>query len=319
MTRQYLREISLVLEGGGGTLDLSNFRVKFQVIHGETITAPQSAVITIYNLKSETERQIQKEFKKVSLSAGYRGAAGLIFKGEIIQAARGRENPVDTFITLVAKDSDTAHSYGVVNKALASGHTYKDQVMECFKAMKVHGVELGFIADLGSKKFPRGVVLHGMAKDILRRIGFATQTTASVQGGKLQMVKNDGFTPGDAIVLNSRTGMVGRPEQTIDGIVARCLLNPRIRPGTKLKIDEASISQQLFSTAYTAEVNNSMIPETAADGIYKVLFVDEVGDTRGAPWYTVATCLSASGSVIPIGLAQRGIPVDPQTGRFNGQ
>lgn len=319
MTRQYLREISLVLEGGGDSLDLSSFRVAFQVVHGETITSPQSARITIYNLRSETERQIQKEFSKVSLSGGYQGNSGLIFKGEIIQAVRGRENPVDTFITLVAKDSDTAHNYGVVNKALAAGHTYKDQVMECFKAMQPHGVELGFIADLGPKRMSRGVVLHGMAKDLLRTIGFETRTTASVQNGKLQMVKNDGFTPGEAIVLNSRTGMIGRPEQTIDGIVARCLLNPRIYPGVKLKIDEASISQQLFSPDYTAEKNNSMIPETAADGIYKVLFVDHAGDSRGGPWYTISTCLSASGSNIPLGLAQRGIDVDPQTQRYTGR
>lgn len=269
MTRQYLRSATIDFEGGNDGLrfavkDGSELRFKFQVEHGDKMS-PNRAAITVYNVAKATEQRFLKEFKKVSISAGYRDNVGLIFKGEIIQATAGQETPVDTFAFALASDSDTAHNYGVVNKALASGHTYRDQVMECFKAMQPHGVELGFIADLGSKKFPRGAVLTGMANDVLRRIGFATGTSPSIQNGKLQMVKNDGVLPGDAIVLNSRTGMIGRPQQTIGGIIVRTLLNPRIAIGSVVKIDERSIDRQFFDASYTGAVSNSLIPDIATD------------------------------------------------------
>ena len=60
--------------------------------------------------------------------------------------------------------------------------------------------------------------------------------------------------------------LIGRPEQTLDGILGRCLLNPRIRPGVKIKIDQASINRLQISPNYGAEVTNSMIPDVAADG-----------------------------------------------------
>ncbi|TNC10415.1 hypothetical protein FF100_22345 [Methylobacterium terricola] len=223
MTRQYLCSATLSFEKGGDTItidakDQRALRFKFDIRHGEAMT-PNSARITVYNLSQASEAKFQIELGKVSLSAGYEGNEGLIFKGEIIQTITGKESLVDSFVFTLASDAGTALNYGVVNKALASGHTYKDQVMECFKAFQEHGVTLGHIADLGAKRFIRGAVLTGMAADRLRSIAFATQCTPSIQNGVFQMVKNTGTLPGDAIVLNSRTGMVGRPQQTIGGIV----------------------------------------------------------------------------------------------------
>jgi len=321
MSRQYKRSCQVTLEGEGGTIDIianeddvgdpntDSLRVRFHVQHAE-LGVPQHAEIVIYNLADATEQKIQKEFTKVTLKAGYGGSNEVVFKGELIQKRSYRENPVDTCLALLAKDSDRAHNYATVSKTLPAGSTYKDQVDVCANALKEFGVDPGFIADLGSKRMPKCRVMHGMVRDLLRQIGQATNTAWSIQGGKLQMVKNDGFIPGAPFVLNSTTGLIGRPEQTLDGIIVRCLLNPKIRPGTRLKIDQKSINQAAFSAAYTAEVTNSMIPGLATDGIYKVLFVDEDGDTRGPPWYTTATCIKAAGGTLPIGLAQRGI-ADP--------
>jgi hypothetical protein len=153
-----------------------------------------------------------------------------------------------------------------------------------------------------------------MARDLLKTIGYATGSTFTIVNDKAQMVKNDNFKPGDAIVLNSSTGMVGRPQQSSDGIRARMLINPRVAPAVKLKIDEASIDKQLFNPAYGAEVNNTMIPDIAADGIYKVLYVDHIGDTRGGVWYTEATCMSASSDKVPFSYIRRGTPADGSAG-----
>ncbi len=321
MTRQYLRTAELTLEKGSDTITIggetgSTLRFSFSVEHGDKMS-PNRAAIKVYNLAQSSEAKFLKELGKVSLSAGYPGNTGLIFKGEIIQTFTGKDSPVDSFVFTLASDADTALNYGVVNKALAAGHTYRDQVMECFKAFQPHGVELGFIADLGSKRFSRGAILTGMAKDVLRRISFATQCSPSIQNGKFQMVKSTGTLPGGAIVLNSRTGMIGRPQQTIGGIVVRTLLNPRIVVGVIVQIDQKSIDRQVFDASYTGAVTNTLIPDVTVDGLYKVLFVDHQGDSRGGDWYTTATCVALnSNKGIPISQAVRGIPLEPP---INGQ
>lgn len=311
MTRQWIREYSLTIEGAGSAIDASDLRIRFKVDQN-TLQRPNSAEITITNLSNETADKIQKEGKLVTLSAGYEGASKVIFKGDIIQKRKGRENPVDTYLTILATSGDKAYNYAVVNKSLAAGHTFKDQVNAAFEPMKEHGITLGYIGDLGSKVMPRGRTMFGMARDFLRDIAFATNTAWSIQNNKLQVLENQKTLPGDAVVLNSQTGMIGMPVQTISGIIVRCLLNPDIHPGTRVQINQSSIQQAAFSPNYTAEVQNSMLPSIAEDGFYKALVVDHMGDTRGNPWYTDIVCIRADGQgPIPLGLAGQGINIDP--------
>ena len=310
MTRQWIREASLTIEGASGSIDVSELRIRFKV-NQNTLQRPNSAEITITNLSNETANKIQKEGKLVTLTAGYEGASKLLFKGDIIQKRKGRENPVDTYLTILATSGDKAYNFAVVNKSLAAGHTFRDQVNAAFEPMKEHGITLGHIGDLGSKIMPRGRTMFGMARDFLRDIAFSTNTAWSIQNNKLQLLENQKTLPGDAVVLNSNTGMVGMPVQTINGIIVRCLLNPEIHPGTRVQINQSSIQQAAFSPNYTAEVQNSMLPSIAEDGFYKALVVDHMGDTRGNPWYTDIVCIRADGQgPIPLGLAGQGILTD---------
>ena len=111
------------------------------------------------------------------------------------------------------------------------------------------------------------------------------------------------------IELNSDTGMIGLPEQTLDGVVVRCLLNYRILPAQKIRISEGSIQQAAFSPAYAGALNNELLQNQlglAADGIYKALLVEHNGDTRGPNWYTEIVCVKADGGASP-SLYARGI------------
>jgi len=85
-------------------------------------------------------------------------------------------------------------------------------------------------------------------------------------GREVEYRKNDEALPGTAVVLNSRTGLVGWPVQTFNGIEARCLLNPRIKAGAMIQIDQASIQKQELSTTYTQQGNNNLVPSIATDG-----------------------------------------------------
>lgn len=160
----------------------------------------------------------------------------------------------DTVLQIVATGHEKeARNYAVVNKALASGHTMDDRVQVAVAAFKELGVQAGSIASLGTYKFSRNFVAHGMAHDLLREICNATQADWWLNDNKLHIAKAKGTIPGNTIVLNANTGLVGIPEQTIEGVQFNCLLNAAIVPGARVKIDNRSITQAQFSPAYRGD------------------------------------------------------------------
>eukprot|EP01037_Dinobryon_pediforme_P020830 gene20830-21542_t len=126
------------MEGGPG------LRVRFQV-EGQDTGKPMSALVTITNLSDVTAQKIQKEYDKVVLQVGYGPNVSTIFEGQIIQKiGNGQETPSDTYFRILATSQQEAHSYGIINKALAAGHTYRDQVDACLEAWKPFGIVAGY-------------------------------------------------------------------------------------------------------------------------------------------------------------------------------
>lgn len=311
MARQWLRRVNLQVGNGSTVLDLSTFRIRFDVVQGDVQT-PNHANIIITNLSPETAKAIQREYASVVLQAGYDENCATIFQGEIVQVRKGRESPTDTYVHILAKEGQRAYSYATISKTLAAGHTFRDQVNECLKVLEAYGISAGYIADLGPAQMIRGKAMFGMVRNQLRAICQATGTSWSIQGDKLQIVKDNTYVPGKAIVLNSTTGMVGMPVQTLGGIEVRCLLNPEIKPGRRIQIDQASIQAAPYALAISAQPQNFQIPEIDSDGIYKVIVVNHAGDTRGNPYYSDIICLAASGQIIPQSLAARSTTVAPE-------
>lgn len=294
MTKQWLRKCVLKVEGAGEDLDMSELRIRFQVEQA-TGFRPHVAYISITNLSDRTAQKIHEEGKLVTLEAGYEDGWGVIFKGEMFQKrGNSRETPTDKVFQLTCKSGDRAYGYSVVNKTLSAGHTWRDQVDVALAALKPFGVTAGHIADLGAQTFPRARSLFGQTRDLLRTITQSTGTTWTIHNQKLDIIKSNEPIPGEAFVLNSQTGMVGMPVQTLGGIQVRMLLNARVRPGTRLQIDQRSILQGELDPAYTnsAAATNVSYPMLATDGFYKVVTCDHIGDTRGQPWYTDVSCIA---------------------------
>ena len=136
---QFPRVCSLkVARGSGKGLDLSDFRIKFQVKRSDTVT-PNTADIRVYNLDEKTAIQIREEFTQVKLECGYPGNSGVIFQGNILQVIIGRESATDTFIDIIAGDGDRAFNFAVVNATLAPGTTQTDQVNAAMAPMVEKG------------------------------------------------------------------------------------------------------------------------------------------------------------------------------------
>jgi hypothetical protein len=296
-------------------LDLSNLRIQFSVTAMD-VDAPPTAVIRVMNLADDTARRIQKEFTGVTLQAGYEGGNfGVIFQGTIIRIRKGRLSNIETFVDIMASNLDVVYNFGVVAHTLEKGANVLDQA----KAIETN-VNTSDIAKVGSSfqplqygvlpddfgtggTLPRGKVLFGMARDKLGDIADGTGCTWSIgPDGKVQIIKLTGYAPGTIVEINSETGMVGVPEATTQGIEVRCLLNPMIKIGGLIKINNGDINTTTNKSAlgFPAYGDFQFFANTHDDGVYRVYVVEHKGDTRGpgADWLTSLVCLTVDQSAV---------------------
>lgn len=304
-TQQFLRTCSLVVFGRDGDgLDLSELRIKFSVKRSDTMT-PNVADIRVYNLDEQTALRIRKEFTRVILQAGYEGNFGVIFQGNIKQVILGRESATDTFIDIVAGDGDRAYNFAIVNATLAKGATQADQVKAAVTAMSPKGVTAGHLGEMPTNQLPRGKAMYGNARNYLRETAQTTQSSWSIQDEKVTFVKKKAYLPGERVVLTSKTGMIGTPQQTNEGVNVKCLLNPNIKIATRIQIDNSSIQRFKINLSVPNSAANIPAPLTA-DGVYYVLVVEHSGDTRGVEWYSSLICLNIDVTTNPINSVQVG-------------
>lgn len=295
---QYLREAQLLVANQDQALDLSGLRFKFQ-IKAADVESPTNAWIRVYNLSNDTIQLIRPSFTRVILEAGYQGNRGVIFDGTIKQFRIGRESSTDNYLDLLAADGDLAYNYAVVNRTLAAGSSTGDRINATVDAMKRYGVQGQqiLLPETGGV-LPRGKVLFGMARHQLRIAAQSVGATWSIHNGKVTVVPKAGYKPDQVVVLNGQTGLIGRPEQTVDGIRARALINPSIQIGGRVQIDNAAINQTLQADPDAAPVpfnqwaGLQLFANIASDGIYRVYVIEYDGDTRGQEWYADLTLLA---------------------------
>lgn len=297
--QQYGRALSLVVFGTDlQGLDLSEMRIKFSVKRSNTMT-PNVANIRVYNLELQTALRIRAQFNRVILQAGYESNFGVIFQGNIKQVILGRESATDTFIDIVAGDGDKAYNFAIVNSTIAAGSTAQDQINAAVTSMSQKGVSQGHVGDLGSTQLPRGKVMFGNARNYLRDVATSTDQAWSIQDEKVTFVPLKGYLPGEQVLLTSKTGMIGTPQQTNEGVNVKCLLNPMIKIGGRIRIDNASVEQFKINLSVPNSPANIPAPLTA-DGVYYVLVAEHTGDSRGIDWYTNLICLNIDVTTNPI-------------------
>ena len=315
---QYLRKASLIVGGpDGDALDLSELRFRFSIRRGDLQT-PNSADIRIYNVSDKTADRIrqtlpQPEFTQIVVQGGYEGNFGILFDGEIKQVRRGRESPTDTYIDITAADGDSAYNFAVSALSLAAGSTPQDQISSVLRGMAEYGVTKGYVPDMPGNPLPRGKVIYGMSRDEMRKIARNAQAAWSIQDGKLQMVPETAYIEGETPVITSATGMIGLPEQTQNGIHVRVLINPNIKIGQAIKLDNQSIQGYRFGLGIGQQAGNLMAEQsikTNADGLYYVMIADHIGDTRGEAWYSDLLCLAIDAAIPASYIPRQGVNGD---------
>jgi len=337
MSQNWMRHFELqILSESGEGISLSDFKVTFRIEWTDT-RWPRVAMVKIYNLSKDTcSRILGKEFAKIKIIAGYDGMPaevdssqvgvatevdsskvgqtnganfGEIFSGEIRFTVTGRDNPTDTWVLIQAIDGHQAFMNASVTTTLAAGYTVADVHSAAMDSFSPYGVTKGITGDTPATVFPRGRVLYQSTRDVMDNVASQSGATWQLVAGQAQMVPNDKYVQ-EAIVLNSDTGLIGMPQQTMGaGVNVRCLINPNIRLKGLVQLDQASIYRTSLSseevkalpgrarednTNGNLSVNGTLQQPAsiAADGVYIVSAIDYTGDTRGQPWYMDLMCIA---------------------------
>ncbi|MDI5446301.1 hypothetical protein MJL27_12020, partial [Salmonella enterica subsp. enterica serovar Anatum] len=155
--------------------------------------------------------------------------------------------------------------------------------------------------------FPRGRALFGMTRHLMDNVAAQCGATWQFVDGQLNMLP-EGEYMHDAIVLNSATGLIGMPQQTIgNGVNVRALINPNIRVNGLIQLDQASVFRTALSNNDIAMAGGQITDQNtdgnitlsgttaqpasiATDGVYVVKGIMYTGDTRGQAWYMDMMC-----------------------------
>lgn len=337
MSQNWMRHFELqILSENGKGISLSDFKVVFNIAWTDT-RWPRVAMVRIYNLSKDTaSRILGQEFEKIKIIAGYDGIAqpvdasqvgvvkninaaevgqssgtnfGEIFSGDIRFTITGRDNSTDTWVLIQAIDGHQAFMNASVTKTLSAGYTVADVHAAAMDSFNPYGVTQGITGDMPATIFPRGRVIYQSSRDIMDNVAAQCGATWQLVAGQAQMVPTDKYVQ-NAIVLNSDTGLIGMPQQTMGGGVnVRCLINPNIQLKGLVQIDQASVYRaslsadevkSLPSRASETNTNGNLSvngtlqqpASIAADGVYIVSAIDYTGDTRGQAWYMDLMCIA---------------------------
>lgn len=284
---QFIRKCELKLGNNSNGVLLNNLRIVFTIKKSDA-QSPNEAEIKVYNLNDETIHKAKSEYTTVELSAGYENQYGVIFVGTIRQIKIGRENGTDNYLHIFCSDGDEFYNTAVVNASIASGSNADDHINTALGDMTK-----GDISTIESPKLARGKVLYGMAKDILRQVVDSSDHTWSIQDGKVQVIPRGGVSNAPTVILNSKTGLVGTPTQENEGIKAQCLINPMLKVGGTVHINEEDITAKTIAKINNKkkDSNEDKPASFSADGFYKLIKVEYNGDTFGTDWYCDLICL----------------------------
>lgn len=327
MSQNWMRHFELqLLDDKGNGIVLSDLKVTFNIQK-----MPASMFngfvgdFKIYNLSTETQNRITKgEFTRIQVIAGYDGDpdaegnypdrnTGLIFNGDIRFTITGKDNITDSWVMLQCIDGWKGHLNAGVRTTVAAGWKYSDLFEAGMKTYEPYGVTAGAVPEFPETVFPRGRVLVGNTSDLMYSLAGQCKANWWYENNQVNIVPDSKYID-EIVVLNADTGLISMPQQTMGaGVNVRCLINPAIKLGGLIRLDQASVYRAALGNEQVAgrqgaggrisekETDGNIYVDGIAgaqpaaintDGDYIVGSIDYTGDTRGQSWYMDLLCLA---------------------------
>jgi hypothetical protein len=278
-----------------------------------------NADVTIYNLNPRTEQKILSlvQGDMVTISAGYKKYftrdGCVIFKGRVFQVMWERENVVDFRVTircLVGLIEDKRHPIVLDS---VPGQTQATIVKNMAKAAHMQ-LDMDAAAEkkLSQVALPRGQAHFGPIGDDVQRIAKENGLFAWIDAERLnihdlardpkdpkQLQPDVVYVPPGTKVTSGDTSkdglifptLIGTPQQIQEGVGFTVLMDSRLKLGSLVKLDMTAIRQ----LPYQMGVIPSVLDQS---GMYIVVGLVYIGDTRGNEWYTEVTAVSTNWALL---------------------
>lgn len=309
MTLQWKRNCKLTIQIDANepkALDLSQFKIVFNVGQA-TNEQPKAAEIYIYNLSASTMNLLagvdsQKINTQVILECGYGSELSVVFKGRVFQYRRGRDNPTDTWLCVLAISGDAVQNDALVNQSIPAG-TSKNEVSNILVSeTNKYGLVTGEIASISEQQYPRGRVFFGSLHESIQQFGKENNIDFDYSDDVISSINKLGFSVEPVQVLTPKTGMVGMPQLTSEGLTVKCLLNPKLKRKGRIQVDMSNLQTESYDIGYSSQQVDQPYKNpklaTNAEGIFIIQAIEHSGDTRGDEWYTHLVC-TAINAVVP--------------------
>lgn len=216
---------------------------------------PNTCVIRIYNQSADTRAGLEKLPLRVVLEVGYGGENRLLFTGDVKRAWSERENGTEVATILHVGDSLRAYSYARMNRSYKPPITMLRVLQDAANSM---GVTLPPSVEQDAQlkqAIATGISTHGPTRDVLTKLLARYGYNWSVQNGKLVVLVDEQSRPGQAILVNQSTGLIGAPQKAEPQspkkqgeIKFKTLVYPEIEPGKLVQIESEFINATIKVT-----------------------------------------------------------------------
>lgn len=210
---------------------------------------PNKGTVKLYNLSSSTRGLLDQTPVKIYLHVGYDGAPRLLFSGDL-RYSNTRQEGTELVTTLEIRDGARAYA-----NARMTERSYRPPI-------RVHQVLTDAAATMNLSLPPEaeqsvelkqalatGISAHGPTREVLTRLLAPYGMSWSIQEGTLVILKDGQLRPGEAVLVNESTGLIGSPERAVpDKPGARVpvsfdvLVYPEISPAMPVKLESKFIN-----------------------------------------------------------------------------
>jgi len=221
--------------------------------------------IKIHNLSLDSIGFLESPGCYISLLAGYKSNAAVIFNGQIAKRDGVTTERVGagTVTTIKAGDGEYAMASVSAGISLDEGATYREAIEQCITDMGIGRGNIDTHAAAMERVFAGGFCDVGPTRTILSRLLADLGVAWSIQDGALQALAPGQPNAERAVLLTSESGMVGTPKKGKEGVEVKSLLQPRLKPGGTVTVQANDLG-----------------------GHFTVSEVIHAGSYRGSDWYT---------------------------------
>jgi Baseplate hub gp41 len=258
MSKLYIRNARLTV----GTKQFST-RVAFNIVKGTNGKAANKGKVSVYNLAEDSRSFIEKSDALMKVEAGYGDNLSVIYLGDIKKVEHKRSGP-DVVTTLECGDGEKKLTDAHIEISLGADAKVNQIINAAVSAL---GIDRGVIKNIPQTVFQNGFAFSGKVSDLLDRIAKKEELDWSVQDGALQIYPTGEDTGETAVLLNENTGLLGVPNKTEDGFVAKSLLNPDIIPGRQIQVESKFLTGRAI---FVAEKVNHIGDVREGDFVTKV-------------------------------------------------